>query len=558
MTVRFDEYSFFDGTSMTPVTQTTWANYWKGVIPDGVIANIGEELKPYGASIGMNIKVGSGAIMIDNHRAIMNSTTTVAVSEADPTYPRIDALVARINYGNEDESYVELAVLEGTAENDPECPTVTQVTGGIYEVKLAEINVGAGILTINAEDVSDTRYVYKGGQESYTFTNKDTEELTEGDIVMIDNSHPWCMKRCTKNQAPLGVVTSNVVGVGSLGKVETRAGNVAYVKCDEKAVAIGDALCIYDKNGMARPHHGYAVGVALEPKASGIIDNVKSLILCYTKLSVQNKWWVPSDYDESNIIAAYRFVGVGSQEDSLENLQDTSTYKLSPVIGVGNAAPVWNAQTGWTINSVKTSGWIGGCGLNSADLNKLDTTIVACSVSYSGYDRTVNDSQRHVLSAAGNSKNQQQTLYINRSWMYSDGSISSNGDLTAAWSRPKSSGAPGYWKFSAEGVKSAKLDSTGVIGANYTETTNPLIYVNGMSYSCKTGYTESHPSGSSLIHNWSTNIDTNITLGSPKAVTVKTSVEATSAYNITSAVFFKTTLTASQFAELHERQLGLM
>ena len=544
MAVNFDEYSFFDGTSMTPVTQTTWANYWKGVIPDGVIANIGEELKPYGASIGMNIIVGSGAIMIDNHRAVLNTETRVAIKEADPTYPRIDALVARINYGNEDESYIELDVLEGTAENDPECPTVTQVTGGVYEVKLAEISVGVGVLTINAEDVSDTRYVYKGGQESYTFTNRDSEELTEGDIVMLDNSAPWCMKRCTKNQPPIGVVTSNVVGVGSLGKVETRAGNVAYVKCDEKAVAIGDALCVYDKSGMARPYHGYAIGVAMEPKASGIIDNVKSLILCYTKLSVQNKWWVPSDYDESNIIAAYRFVGVGSQEDSLENLQDSTLYKLSPVTGVGNAVPVWNSQTGWTINSIKTSNYVGGCGLNSTDLNELGDTIVACSIGYGGYDKNVSAYQRHVLSSASSTR----SLFINRCYIKSwqeyyknvDGDKVYEGYYT--YYQSVATGYPGFSKYDANGMTSKTLNDTGVIGANFTETESPALYIDGSSYECKAG------SGSA---------SGTMTLGSPKVSNNKNN-SASSAYNITSAVFFKTALTAAQFAELHERQLGLM
>ena len=547
MAVNFDEYSFFDGTSMTPVTQTTWANYWKGVIPDGVIANIGEELKPYGASIGMNIIVGSGAIMIDNHRAVLNTETRVAIKEADPTYPRIDALVARINYGNEDESYIELDVLEGTAENDPECPTVTQVTGGVYEVKLAEISVGVGVLTINAEDVSDTRYVYKGGQESYTFTNKDSEELTEGDIVMLDNSAPWCMKRCTKNQPPIGVVTSNVVGVGSLGKVETRAGNVAYVKCDEKAVAIGDALCVYDKSGMARPYHGYAIGVAMEPKASGIIDNVKSLILCYTKLSVQNKWWVPSDYDESNIIAAYRFVGVGSQEDSLENLQDSTLYKLSPVTGVGNAIPVWNSQTGWTINSVKASGGNGGCGLNSADINALGDNIVACSISYSGYDQNVSAYQRHVLTAIGSGSDKNRSLYINRNWIkYWTVTPEGYPDLAFPYYSTNATGCPGFYYYDAQGINSKNLDTSGVIGTNYTEVESPRLYINGISYECKKGTTSQK------------SVTNEITLGSPKITVGLDNNSASSAYNITSAVFFKTALTAAQFAELHERQLGLM
>ena len=92
----FDSYSFFDGLEMEPVTQVNWSNYWRGVIPDGVVAEIEDEMRPYANSTGMYVYVSKGACIVDNHRGVNSALKMMAVNTADATYPRIDLLVARV------------------------------------------------------------------------------------------------------------------------------------------------------------------------------------------------------------------------------------------------------------------------------------------------------------------------------------------------------------------------------------------------------------------------------------------------------------------------------
>ena len=128
----FDSYSYFDGLEMEPVTQTTWANYWRGIIPDGVVAEIGEEMRPYANSTGMYVYVSPGACVVDNHRGVNAALKMMAVNTADPDNDRIDLLVARAVYGNENESYMEIDIITGTPNIEPAAPVRhLEVTHGI-------------------------------------------------------------------------------------------------------------------------------------------------------------------------------------------------------------------------------------------------------------------------------------------------------------------------------------------------------------------------------------------------------------------------------------------
>ena len=453
MSQAFDSYSFFDGTGMTPVTQVTWADYWRGVIPDGVIAGIGNECKPYGNSTGMVIYIDTGAVMADNHRGVVSTPKSLQIAAADANYDRIDTVVARVVYGNENESYMELDVLTGTAEADPVAPEITQSTGGTYEVKLAEVTVRAGVVTITVDDVNDTRSVYTNGEASPSWKNTDDEIMVKGDVVMMDKGEEGGILKCTANNPPLGVVTSLNIGPGQYGKIETIAGKIAEVRCNEEAVAIGDALIASEVKGLAIAGGGYAAGVALAPKASGIIGNVRSLLTVFTQLTIQNKWWIVDGILDENVIAAYRFSGVGSMSDALRDQAhpDDDTYILSP--WDNNVS--WGTDTGFTIpatNNQKT-------GLNSNNLNNQASTIKAAAVRYEGF--------------GGNSSKRCGLICITPS----DRSLYAN-----SWGRSTNQGVYGgschgiaVGNYVAEDVP---LKGAAVIGANF-DAKNPM-YLDGV------------------------------------------------------------------------------
>lgn len=343
MAVDFDSYSFFDGTDQTAVTQITWSNYWRGVIPDGVVANVGDEMKVYGYSGGMVVKVAAGACMVDNHRGVLNSEKEMPIEAAHATKPRIDLIVARVIYGNTD-SKIELDVKKGTAANTPVAPTLVQSTGSTYEIKLAEVYVDPAVLTITAEKVTDFRNVFECGEQAFAFRNVDSVALTKGTIVTLVNDQEGGVRKCHAAELPIGVVRSTSITPGAAGQIDTKPGTISDVKCDSNAVKIGDALIVGDIDGTAKSGGGFAVGLALQAKAAGIISNVKSLLTVFSRLPFQNAWYIVDGILEEQVIAAYQFVNRGSAAEALININNSN---LQLPLSYAGSAVTWDTSTGF-------------------------------------------------------------------------------------------------------------------------------------------------------------------------------------------------------------------
>lgn len=517
---RFDSFSFFDGTSMTPVTQVTWADYWRGVIPDGVVAGIGNEMKPYGNSTGMVAYIDTGAIMIDNHRAVIDTAKALPLAAADPSYDRIDVIVARVAYGNEDESYVELDVLTGTAEADPTAPAITQTTGGVYEVKLAEVTIRAGVVTITANDVSDFRSVYAGGEASRSWKNNELENMVRGDVVMMDKAEEDAILKVVPNQIPMGVVTSEVIAPGAYGKIESISGKIAEVRCTEDAVTMGDALVVSDQPGLAKAGAGWAAGVALQAKASGLIGNVRSLLAVYTQLPIQNKWWIPEGLDDENVIAAFRFAGVGSMEDALKDIAAGAdgSYDLERT---GNTV-TWSSTGGFIIPAVSS----GRAGLNSANLNSAASSILSAAVRYS--DATVEGKRLSLMSIS-----------------VADRALHAN--ALSCWEGLNATKYSALYGPAIGGKRAADVTApaAGVIAGNFEDKTK--VYIDGRSYVTSTP-DHSIGGGSGGV--------TNVTLGQ-FSYSSDYPTKSGAAYNIICAVFFDVALTADQMADIAQKMKGL-
>lgn len=515
---RFDSYSFFDGLSMTPVTQVTWADYWRGVIPDGIVAGVGDEMRPYGNSTGMVIYISTGAIMIDNHRAVISTTKALQIEAADPDYDRIDTIVARIVYGNENESYVELDVKTGTAEPDPVAPDITQSTGGIYEVKLAEVTVHAGVVTLTQNDVGDTRNVYAGGEENPSWQNTDSENMVKGDVIAMDTGEEGGIIKCTRNQTPLGVVTSEVIAPGQYGKIETISGKIAEVRCDEDAVTIGDALVIGGTPGLAKAGAGWAVGIASQAKASGIVANVRSLLTFFSNIPVQGRWWVPEGIDNEQVIAAYRFGGVGSMEDALQDIAN-GEYALTRT----SENVTWNSATGFTIPSVAND----RAGLNCDALNVLESTIKAAAVRFINAS-TASDKR---VTLVGISRS--MSLHMNAPYGFDNSSQVANSRWTNC-----------YRWHNGEGHRyDGALRTKAVLGGNFTDTSK--LYIDGEEFAtseCSFAGAYMRQVSACTIGQAGYNAQFNASGDS---------------FSIISAVFFNTALTAEQWLDLYQKMKGV-
>lgn len=375
---QFDRFSFFDGLEMEPVTQVNWSDYWRGVIPDGVVAEVGEEMRPYANSTGMYVYVSTGACIVDNHRGVNSALKIMPVNTADATYDRIDLLVARVVYGNENESYMELDILTGTPAIDPVAPTVTQSTGDIYEIALAEIYVTAEAITITESDVADLRHVFTAASQSISFINDDSVPLTKGMLVWLSRDNEGAVKRCPSGKAPIGVVTSDSIPVGSRGQVATISGRVVEVACSTKAIQIGDALVPSGTAGIAETGGGFAGGISLEAKDAGAVGNVKALLAVLSKIPYQNSWYLPDGVAMDQVIAAYQFVGRATEAEALNNLNEGASYPLTK----SGDTVLWDSNTGFYIPGEASAG------LNNATLNGLASQIVTAAFGFSGVGAT--------------------------------------------------------------------------------------------------------------------------------------------------------------------------
>ena len=156
-----DEYGFFNGHF--GLEQANWAKYWNGIIPDGVIAGVGNEMAVVTDAQGTartSVQVGTGEAMLDNHKAWITSAKEVDMG-AIGSKGRIDIVVLRCVYGNSGESKMDVTYIQGTAAASPVAPSVpTNVTGGVCYLPLAQVTHSANETQVSASNIKDLRYVY--------------------------------------------------------------------------------------------------------------------------------------------------------------------------------------------------------------------------------------------------------------------------------------------------------------------------------------------------------------------------------------------------------------
>lgn len=154
MGIRADQYFWFDGVE--DVDQTNWGKFWRGYVPDGIIAGFGQNMTVSANSSGMHVHVAAGEAMVYGVRVFLQSTKVLPVEPAE-SQPRIDLAVVRSVFLNDAQSYAEIDVKKGTAGSAPAAPSLVQTAAQIWELPLATISVGAGVPTIATVNVTDRR-----------------------------------------------------------------------------------------------------------------------------------------------------------------------------------------------------------------------------------------------------------------------------------------------------------------------------------------------------------------------------------------------------------------
>lgn len=197
MAVLTDTYAPFDAGPGSSVMEGTWRKFMSHMMlgRSGVLKGAGLDAEVFADSTGMQVKVRTGEFWMRGHWAEVTSTKTVPLSAAHGTLARIDRIVVRVDFSDNE---IELDVVAGTAAASPTAPAVTQ-NSSIWEVSLATIAIPAGDTSIGSTQVTDARFYanasyarfYSNGSQTIPNASQfqvdfhDTETST-GDVTKVD------------------------------------------------------------------------------------------------------------------------------------------------------------------------------------------------------------------------------------------------------------------------------------------------------------------------------------------------------------------------------------
>ncbi len=164
MAVTFSSYGPFNGS---PYYSDSWRVFMSGVAVPGVLRGVREELRPFGDSSGMQIKIRPGEIWAQGYHGTQATEVIVTIPAAHATLARRDRVVWRVVYDSGGGAAgvggkIEFDVLQGTTTagvTDPllvQPPDITR-NSAIYEGSLAVVNVDPAVGGIAATKVFDAR-----------------------------------------------------------------------------------------------------------------------------------------------------------------------------------------------------------------------------------------------------------------------------------------------------------------------------------------------------------------------------------------------------------------
>lgn len=148
-----EKSSFFNSVSHDRTYKAEdWAEYFASFIGNGVfpIPSTGLQVA---ADDGMTVTVQAGKAWINGYFYHNTSDLSVTLDTADGQLPRIDRIVVRWDLTNR---VISVQVKSSSPGTSPTAPAL-QRDSNIYEIALADITVGAGVVAITQSSITDQR-----------------------------------------------------------------------------------------------------------------------------------------------------------------------------------------------------------------------------------------------------------------------------------------------------------------------------------------------------------------------------------------------------------------
>lgn len=154
MAIAVDQYMPFDSGAGANVTEDGWRSMMRRGNIAGVVRGIGSEMRTFGDSTGMFVKVSDGECVIESYWGQLSSSAPqpLAIPSNSSGSTRYDLAIVRADWVN---NVINLDILVGTPGTGTP-PTPTRNTSK-WEVPLAVVKVASGAVTINPADVTDAR-----------------------------------------------------------------------------------------------------------------------------------------------------------------------------------------------------------------------------------------------------------------------------------------------------------------------------------------------------------------------------------------------------------------
>lgn len=152
------KYGFFDSVDGDrKYSASDIGEYFLKLISNGVFvtpANAMQVKATATPSMGINVSAGWAFI---NCKYLHNTAAyPLTITTADQAYPRIDRVVMQMNPAL-DTRACSIYVKAGQASASPTAPSLTRVSGGTWELSLAQIYVAAGATAITQANITDER-----------------------------------------------------------------------------------------------------------------------------------------------------------------------------------------------------------------------------------------------------------------------------------------------------------------------------------------------------------------------------------------------------------------
>ena len=285
------------------------AGFLDGIVDDGVYAAIGDRfyVSPYS---GMDIQVGKGRAWFD-HTWTSNTTNIIlTVSDSDPIYPRIDAVVLEVNKADR-RNYIK--IVDGEPAALPQRPEMER-EGLVKQWVLAYITVPAEATEIGQEhienmvDTSETPLcsainlagIPSGGETGMVLAKESGESGAVGwhNVNNLPRDKWW---------QPTGISDSQVIAAFLFGDIsdEHRALKNLNAGSSFQLIKSGGVTPVWDmKKGYRVGPDSFLACDTLE----GISSQIVTTIACFSDLNnSENKAFVISAPHNHDRIVEARF-----------------------------------------------------------------------------------------------------------------------------------------------------------------------------------------------------------------------------------------------------------